>query len=56
LLGLCGFFFAGKIMSSDESLAEETIQKTGGFFRMSFEKTKEMLLTLRRNQFVSFIH
>lgn len=56
LLALCGFFFAGKIMSSDESLAEETIQKTGGFFRMSFEKTKEMLLTLRQNQFVSFIH
>lgn len=56
LLALCGFFFAGKNIISDESLPEEIIQKTGGLFKMSFEKTKEMLLTLRRNQFVSFIH
>jgi len=55
LICLCCYFQTGKTLPQDEN-AEEIIQNTGGIFRMSFEKAKEMLLTLRRDQFVSFIH
>jgi len=56
LIDLCRFFYSGKNVPDDESNADEVIKETGGLFRMSFEKTKEMLFALRRNQFVSFIH
>ena len=56
LINLCYFFHSGKTLPQDEISTEEIIQKTGALFTMSFEKTKEMLITLRKNQFVSFIH